>query len=533
MFSLPLHEWLNQQLPAGREMYPHLSSKQLIIRFIQDAIIDGSLPAAVQLPSSRTLAAELGISRNTVISIYQTLQDEGFVVSGHGSGTYVCRVDADVIAKAQRSDPAPHADSGPNPAAESENDGPWFSQRGQKVAFHPLNQFYVKRPFCAGVHDLGLFPIKIWNQLQQRHWKQAELSSLVEGEPGGLPLLRQAIAEHLRISRGVRCDASQVIITDGTSQSIDLITRLLCDTGDDVWFENPGHWAAAKMFEGNGLHLRPIDVDECGMPCPDQVPAAEFGTPPNWPGAAPRIVCLTPSHQFPLGGVMPTERRLSWLRFAQRTKSILLEDDYDSEYRFGALPLQSLQGLDEHNRVIYLGTFSKTLFVGIRIAYLIAPKALAQHFAQASADLYREGEQVAQAVLAAFIREGHYASHLRRTRLIYAERRQVLQATLKQALAPAFASGDVAFTGEDVGVHLTLRLPDTVDDQIVAQRAADAGITVLPLSGYCIGASRSGLVLSYASTSAEQIAPLARRLGEIIADALGAPGPKWCSSCPD
>ncbi|MES2115018.1 MAG: PLP-dependent aminotransferase family protein [Pseudomonadota bacterium] len=494
MFSLPLHEWLNQQLPGGQAAWPALSRKHLIIRLIQNAILDGTLPAAVQLPSTRMLAAELGIARNTVVSIYETLQDEGFVVIGHGSGTYVCRVEPDVVTGALREAATP--------------DGPSFSARGRGIVSHPLNRYYIKRPFCPGVHDLTLFPLKIWNQLQQRHWKQAEASSLVEGEPGGLPALRQAIAEHLRVSRGVRCETDQVIITDGTSQSLDLIARLLADTGDEVWFENPGHWAASKVFDGNGLRLRPIDVDDQGMPCPDG-----SDTPP-------RLVYLTPSHQFPLGGVMPLQRRQQWLEFARRHDSVLLEDDYDSEYRFGAAPLQSLQGLDSQHRVIYLGTFSKTLFVGIRLAYFVVPPALARDFAHASADLYREGEQVGQAVLAAFIREGHYDSHLRRTRLVYAERRQVLTDTLQAALAPWFASGAVGFAGEDVGVHCTLRLPDAVDDQAVAQAAADAGISVMPLSGYCLGTRRSGLVLSYAATTVEDIVPLARQLGAVIASLL-------------
>lgn len=499
MFSLPLHEWLDQQLPGGQAAWPTLSRKHLIIRLIQNAILDGTLPAAVQLPSTRTLAAELGIARNTVVSIYETLQDEGFVVIGQGSGTYVCRVEPEVVAGARQEPAAP--------------DGPAFSVRGHGIVSHPLNRFYAKRPFCPGVHDLSLFPLKIWHQLQQRHWKQAETASLVEGEPGGLPALRQAIAEHLRVSRGVRCEAQQVIITDGTSQSLDLIARLLADTGDQVWFENPGHWAASKVFDGNGLRLHPVDVDEQGMPCP----ADEDGC-----ARPPKLVYLTPSHQFPLGGVMPLQRRLDWLRFAERHGSVLLEDDYDSEYRFGATPLQSLQGLDKAHRVIYLGTFSKTLFVGIRLAYLVVPPALASHFAHASADLYREGEQVAQSVLAAFLREGHYDSHLRRTRLIYAERRQVMVATLKQALAPLFAAGAIAFTGEDVGVHCTLRLPDAVDDQAVAQAAADAGISVMPLSGYCIGTSLSGLVMSYAATTSEEIVPLARTLAAVIGAACAA-----------
>ncbi|MFA9217684.1 MAG: PLP-dependent aminotransferase family protein [Sphingomonadaceae bacterium] len=500
MFSLPLHEWLSQQLPALQAAQPALSRRQLIVRLIRQAILDGTLPAPVQLPSTRTLSAELGIARNTVVSIYETLQDEGLVAIGHGSGTYVCRVAADTPAAAP-------ASVSVTPAAP---EGPAFSARGQAIVGHPLNRFYIKRPFCAGVHDLTLFPLKLWHQLQQRHWKQDASVALAEGEAGGLPALRQAIAEHLRVSRGVRCEAAQVIITDGTSQSLDLIARLLADTGDVVWFENPGHWAASKVFDGNGLRLQPVDVDDDGMPCP---PAS---------AAPPRLVYLTPSHQFPLGGVMPLARRQQWLQFAQLHGSVLLEDDYDSEYRFGAAPLPSLQGLDGAQRVIYLGTFSKTLFVGIRLAYLVVPPALAAAFAHASADLYREGEQVGQAVLADFIREGHYASHLRRTRVIYAERRQVLVATLQAALAPAFAAGTVAFSGADVGVHLTLRLPDAVDDEAVAQAAAEAGISVLPLSGYCTGTRRSGLVLSYAATSSDAIVPLARQLGAVIAAALAA-----------
>jgi GntR family transcriptional regulator/MocR family aminotransferase len=523
-----LVEWLQQAWLAqdaahaaeGPQPAPTLAAR--LTALLRHAILDGVAPPAHRLPSTRALADALAIARNTVVPVYEQLRAEGFVVAGRGSGTYVCRIapeglpaafppapplaPAPARGDAARRAPADGAGGGAPPTAAPLA----FSRRGRRYHSHPLHAFWTRQPFCPGQFDFALFPQRLWNRLQQRHLRRADPAQLEPGEPGGAPELRQAIAEHVRATRGVRCEPGQVIITDGTGESLDLVARLMCDPGDAVVLEDPGYWPATQVFSDHGLQLQPTPVDAHGLPVPRLAREQRL----------PRMAYLTPSNQFPTGGVMPLARRLEWLQFAARHDTLLLEDDYDSEYRYGGAPFPSLQGQDGAGRVIYLGTFSKTVYPGIRVAFLVVPAALAQVFADASADFYRDGDQIVQQVLADFMREGHYAAHVRTLRREYALRREAMLQALWRALPHELSSGRLAIVSGARGVHLTLALPDHVCDRTVARAAIARGVTAIPLSVYAQQVPWQGLVLSFAATPVPDIGPLVDRLAPVLGAAL-------------
>lgn len=491
------HAWAH---PAPDEAALPIGAR--LTRQIRRAILDRVVPPAHRLPSTRALAQALGIARNTVVPVYEQLRAEGFVVAGQGSGTYVCRIAPEALPAAARAAQPAEAPRASAPLA--------FSRRGRRYHSHPLHEFWTRQPFCPGQFDFELFPHRLWNRLQQRQLRRADPVQLEQGEPGGAPELRQAIAEHVRATRGVRCAPDQVIITDGTGESIDLVARLMCDPGDAVLLEDPGYWAATQVLSDHGLRLRPMPVDAHGLP----VPVLRRGE------RAPRVVYLTPSNQFPTGGAMPLARRLEWLRFAARHGTLLLEDDYDSEYRYEGAPFPSLQGQDAAGRVIYLGTFSKTVYPGIRVAFLVVPPGLQRVFADASADFYRDGDQIVQQVLADFMREGHYAAHVRTLRREYALRREAMLRALAEALPREFATQRLSVVSGARGVHLTLALPDDVDDRAVARAAIARGVTAIPLSVYAMRVAWRGLVLSFAATPVAGIAPLVDALAPVLRNAL-------------
>jgi GntR family transcriptional regulator / MocR family aminotransferase len=500
-----LVEWLQHAWADAAAAERELPLGARLTQLIRRAILERVAPPAHRLPSTRGLAQALCIARNTVVPVYEQLRAEGFVVAGHGSGTYVCRIAPDALPAAAR----------PAQAVEPRLAAPLaFSRRGRRYHSHPLHEFWTRQPFCPGQFDFELFPHRLWNRLQQRQLRRADPVQLEQGEPGGAPELRQAIAEHVRATRGVRCAPDQVIITDGTGESIDLVARLMCDPGDAVLLEDPGYWAATQVLSDHGLRLQPVPVDALGLP----VPKLRRGQ------RAPRLAYLTPSNQFPTGGVMPLARRLEWLQFAARHDTLLLEDDYDSEYRYEGAPFPSLQGQDGAGRVIYLGTFSKTVYPGIRVAFLVVPQGLQRVFADASADFYRDGDQIVQQVLADFMREGHYAAHVRTLRREYALRREAMLRALREALPREFASRRLSVVSGARGVHLTLALPDGIDDRAVAREAIAHGVTAIPLSVYAMRVPWRGLVLSFAATPAARIGPLVAALAPVLHRALARTG---------
>jgi GntR family transcriptional regulator/MocR family aminotransferase len=478
-----LSDWLQERLDkqSGPPLYRQLHNLLLA------AVLDGQLPAGTKLPASRLLARELGIARNTVIEVYENLRAQGCVEGRHGSGTYVADLSVDHIIEV----PRPAADTPARHAAS--NVRPVLSKRGQSLiagaGFSPRQW----GAFMPGVPDVREFPARVWTRLQNRHWRKAIPEQLSYAPEGGLPALRRALAEYLRSARSVRCEPEQIIITTGIHQSIDLTTRLLADPGDSVWLEDPCYWGLRSTLRSLGMVLQPLPVDAEGL---DWQAA---GTSP-----APRFVIATPSHQYPLGMGMSLARRQALLEYCRLNGSWIIEDDYDSEFRYGTRPIASLQGLDSNELVIYIGSFSKTLFPGLRLGYLVAPPQLAGTFSKGSAELYREGQLQQQAVLADFITDGHLSAHIRRMRGLYSRRRQCLLEAVQAAFGEKFE-----VVGNNAGLHLVVRLPDEVDDVAVAEAALQQGVLVRPLSRYYhqFATGQRGLLLGYACVTEAEITP--------------------------
>lgn len=492
--SADMADWLSARMQAQ----PGLTLGASLALALREGVLQGALAAGERLPSTRWLAERLGVARNTVVAVYAQLMDEGVLVAGQGSGTFVSQ------ALVER--PATAASVVAQQAAAALP----LSARGLRYQRHPIHRFWSKEPFCPGGFDASLFPHALWNRLLAQSLRQTDAGQLGGGEPGGAPALREAIAQHVRTTRGVRCAPRQIIITDGTAQSLELIARLLCDPGDRVLVENPCYWGASQTLSDLGLQLEPVDVDSDGLPLP-----------PRRSGARPRLVYLTPSHQFPTGAVMPLARRLQWLAHAREHGLLLVEDDYDSEYRYTGKPFPSLQGLDTEvdagAHVLYLGSFSKTMYPGIRVGFMVVPPSLAEVFGQASADFYRDGDQLVQQGLARFMSEGHYATHVRALRREFGARRHALVAALQQQLPDLLApAGPLRLMGGERGVHLTLGLPDTVDDQALALACRAQGVTLVPLSVYCVGRVQRGLVMSFAASPVDQLEGLVRRMAATL-----------------
>nr|WP_199111115.1 PLP-dependent aminotransferase family protein [Collimonas sp. PA-H2] len=463
-----------------------------IYQAIREAILSQLLPSAMQLPSSRDLARELGISRNTVTYAYEQLIAEGYLETRAGSGTYIADTTPDQIPETRLNTP-PLTD----PSGQSE-----LSAHGAQLLQQAGVSDLQWGAFMPGVPDVTLFPNKIWSRLQNKHWRRSRADLLTYGDAGGYLPLREAIAEYLRMARSVNCNAGQVIITTGIHQSLDIVVKLLGEHGDSAWVEEPCYWGTRSVLNSLGIKPVAIPVDAEGM----RMRLANLRQPP-------RFICATPSHQYPLGMVMSLSRRRMLLEYAAQRKVWIIEDDYDSEFRYGSRPLASLQGMDTDGRVLYMGTFSKTMFPSLRIGFMVVPEALANAFAVGVSELYRGSQVFMQAIMADFMTEGHFASHIRRMRLLYAERLHLLQAAIERH----FGDG-VTLTGGEAGLHLALGLPAQCDDLAISRAARVAGIVARPLSRYYMNSetARNGLLLGYACVPNEQIAPAFDKLAAII-----------------
>ncbi|MBA3826972.1 MAG: PLP-dependent aminotransferase family protein, partial [Ktedonobacterales bacterium] len=345
--------------------------------------------------------------------------------------------------------------------------------------------------FRTGIPDLAGFPFDVWGQIAARHWRAPDLNWLGYGDPAGYLPLRAAIAGYLGEARAVRCTPEQIIITNGSQGGIDLAARVLLDPGDAVWMEDPGYAGARGALVGAGMRLIPVPVGPEGL----EVATGEALCP------TARLAYVSPSHQYPLGVTMSLRRRLDLLAWAKQAGAWVLEDDYDSEYRYTGRPLAALQGLDSSGRVIYIGTFSKVLFPALRLGYVVVPPDLVQPFGAARALIDRHSPTVDQAILADFIAEGHFARHIRRMRERYAERQGVLAAELRRILP-----NHLAVTSAAAGMFLVATLPAGSNDRTLTQRLAARGITAGALSIYYHGpAPRHALLLGYAAFTPQQI----------------------------
>lgn len=488
MFERIIHEHVLQELE--REGATPLSQQVYLI--FSRLILDGLLAAGTKLPASRALAEELGLSRNTIIIAYEQLMAEGYVETRTGSGTFVSQTVPDLssrmFARALSTD--------------ERKEQPMLSRRGTQLVEGAQATERQWGAFVPGVPDVTLFPHQRWLRLLRKHWRAPAPELLTYAHGAGYLPLRQALCEHLRLMRSVYCEPEQVLITGGIHQSLGLIARMLADEQNRVWMEDPGYWGASSVLRSSGLQLEPVPVDEEGLN-----PSFEQTQQP------PKLIFVTPSHQYPLGHVMSLSRRRMLLAYARQHGVWIIEDDYDSEFRFGGRPIASLQGLDENGRVLYLGTFSKTLFPSLRLGFMVVPKALAGFMALGLSELYREGRLIEQAALADFIAQGEYASHIRKMRAVYARRQTLLREAIERHFGPGWP-----MSTEQAGLHLVLHLPPGIDDvQLSRQAFEQLGVWVRPLSNYFAGPrQQSGLLFGYAAVSDEIIGPTFDRLAEMI-----------------
>ncbi|HET6596798.1 MAG TPA: PLP-dependent aminotransferase family protein [Anaerolineales bacterium] len=472
--------------PLHRQLYTHL----------QTAILRGDLKPGTRLPSTRALATQLNISRNTVLNAYQQLIAEGYLDGRVGRGTFVAQILPD------------HLLTAPQPrdlveTLSAEPDKPRFSEQARlqlsvpRMPLGPPDGTSVSaRPFRFGVPALRSFPYKLWSRLLIHKARHLPASAFPYQHAAGYSPLREAIAAHAMVSRGVHCTAEQIIVMSGAQGGLDLAARVLINAGDPVWMEDPGYLKARGAFLGSGANIIPVPVDQEGLVVEAGVARA--------PGA--RLAYLTPSHQFPLGVTLSLARRLALLDWAKRADAYILEDDYDSEYHYTRRPLPALQGLDHDGRVIYIGTFSKVLFPALRIGYLILPPPLVEAFRTVRNLIDTHPPMLEQAVLADFIVEGHFTRHLRKMRSLYAERRA--------AILEAAHKINLEIHPPEAGMHCVGWLPQGMDAFALVREAANRGVDIVPVSHFSIEPlARDGILLGYSEYSVEQIQNGMRHLG--------------------
>lgn len=470
--------WLVEGMHLALDRRGAQTKAHCLYTTLRSWIQNTELRAGTRLPSSRVLAHALGISRNTALAAMDHLAAEGFVEAHAGAGMYVAALDFSTSRQKE--------------AAVREAGSARLSSRGQALLSFSAELDIKSRAFAPGVPAFGMFPHRQWQRLLRRHRLKARTEWLDYQVGGGHPALKAAIADYVRLSRGVQCKSHQIVITRGAQQAFDLIARLLADPGDTAWIEEPGYQGAQAAFVSAGQHVVPVPVDHTGI---DTTHIPREST-------APRLIYVTPSHQYPLGVTMPMARRLALIEAAQRHKAWIIEDDYDSEFRYVSPPLSSLQGLAGAPPILYVGTFSKVLYPGLQLGYLVAPEALVDDFRHANARLFREGDYVVQSALAEFMDTGEFARHVARMRRCYRQR----QAALRRVLAPAVANG-LSLSEGHAGMHLVAKFESLDFEQSLVDKALRAGVTLAPLSQYFIGDNpEPGLVLGYAAYDSQAIA---------------------------
>ncbi len=470
---------------AGQRLY------RQIYDWFQQAILEGRLRPGQRVPSTRSLAEELKLSRIPVITAYEQLHAEGYLETFKGAGTAVAAaIPRDAFTPAK-----------PAPAAQREK--PRAARRlRETMALPPDLNAETLGIFRVSLPALDHFPSDIWASLVTRHARNPCRLALAYGGPMGHLPFREAVAEYLGAARGVRCDASQILVVSGSQHGLSVIARALLDAGDVVWMEEPGYPGAQRAFMMADVRPVAVPVDHDGLDVEEGMRRANNA----------RAAYITPSHQYPLGMTMSAARRMMLLNWAARRRAWIVEDDYDSEYRFGSRPLGAVQGMGQGDRVIYVGTFSKVLFPSLRVGYLVIPKALVPIFSVARDALDLFPSVLFQKALADFIREGHFARHIRRMRMLYMNRRDMLV----EALTSTLGQG-IEIVSAGAGMHLVCLLPEGMNDRQVCAKAAEAGISVIPLSTCYLGKpARPGLVMGYGGTDRKDIETGVLRLAKIL-----------------
>ncbi|NYD79464.1 MocR-like pyridoxine biosynthesis transcription factor PdxR [Arthrobacter cupressi] len=440
--------------PLHRQLYAQLRTQ----------ILTGALPSGTRLPSTRTLVAELGVSRITVVTAFEQLTAEGFLRSRAGDGTYVDTLWSDAAPQ----QPMPRPPLSERGAATSSRGTDLFSEAPHSWAPSETESFVASQVASSA------FPAATWKRLLARHAGRTDPTLIGYSDPHGHPALREAIADYVNDVRGLGCTADQVVVTSGAQQAFNVLAVLLLDVGDPVIVEDPGHISGRLAFQSLGCPVRGVPVDEEGAVLPDELDeAGDDGVSPA------RLACLTPARQHPLGIAMSPARRAEWIAWAQRNGSWIVEDDCDSELRYRGKLLPTLFGLDLSRHVITVGSFSKVLAPSIRLGYCVLPEDLVEPFASASSVIGRPPAMVLQAALTDFLAEGHLHAHLRRTRRLYSARQDALLQAISQQLDHRIHAGPV-----DAGLHVIGWLRENADDIAVARGLAAGGVYTYPLGEY-------------------------------------------------
>jgi len=463
---------------------------------IRSAILAGALRPGTKLPSTRDLADQLAVSRSAIVSAYEQLLAEGYTSGKIGSGTYIS---AEIPAAM-----GPRSPKAKQPAPVRRAAAPQTAFDTDLLDATKRND---DRPFNLGRTLLDARTVDVWRKLSLRTVRSISRIHLGYSDPRGLPELRRSICEYLQAARSVRCDPDQVVITGGTQQAIDIVIRVLLGPEKQVWIEDPGYPLTRQALVAAGVQVRPIRVDAQGIDVRAGIKAA----------AKARAVFITPSHQFPTGVVLSMGRRLELLDWAQQNDAWIVEDDYASEFRYSGRPLASLQGLDDTGRVIYIGTLNKALFPGLRLGYAVVPHALLKPFIAARYLMDRHSSTLDQAVVASFMSEGHFASHIRRIRLLYHEQRDALASALKRHLRD-----ELTAVVPDQGMHLVAYTRKGLSDVSLERAATQNGVIVKAMSRLYVAApAKSALMFGFSGYPRPAIAPAVARLARSVRAAAG------------
>jgi GntR family transcriptional regulator/MocR family aminotransferase len=453
-----------------------------IYRQLRQAMLDGRLQPCERLPPTRELAERLNVARSTVAVAYDRLMGEGFVTSRVGAGTFV-------------GEHVSRATVPPMPAASALRPRPIWDDVPIRFV-RSLATWQAEFDFRPGVPDASLFPFEAWRRLVALGWRASAPGLATYGDPAGHDGLRDAIAHHIGLSRGVQASAEDVTVTSGTQQALDVVARVFVAPGERVAVEDPGYPPPRRLFASLGARVAPVPVDAEGL--------VVEALPPDT-----RLVYVSPSHQFPLGMSMSLSRRLALLAWARRHDAAIVEDDYDSEFRFGARPIEPLRALDESGRVIYVGSFSKTMLPVLRLGFVVTPPSLTEAVRAAKYLTDWHTASPTQAALARFIDQGGFARHIRRMRTVYQARHRLIVDTLTHDFAR-----HLEVVPSHVGLHVCALAPGLDGDQLAAvvDRASAAGVNVAPLSRFAVDDQRAGLPIGYGAIATDRIADGLARL---------------------
>jgi len=472
--------------PAGESLYRWLYDE------LRSAILGGRLRPGARLPATRDLATAYGLSRATIVTAFEQLKSEGYVEGQSGSGTYVSQVLPEQLLNVR----------GPRAAKRLPHRRVALSAYARRlqpfrgVPPRPIRAFRANQP------ALDLFPTTLWAQVAARRLRRVSTNLLAGGEALGYRPLRQAVADYLNSSRGVKCTAEQVLILSGAQEALDRTARILLNPGEPVWMEEPGYPGAAVVFRAVGARICPVPVDAEGLDLDRAQKKCKSA----------RLIYTTPAHQFPLGVTMSLRRRLALLEWARRSGTLIFEDDYDSEYRYSGRPVPAMQGLDRSGVVIFAGSFSAVLFPALRLGYLVVPPDMVDVFAAAESVSTHHPPLLEQAILCDFITEGHFARHIRRMRELYAERLSVLLEAARDQLADVLEISTV-----EAGLQTVGWLKRGIRAERVAELAARCDLEVVPLSHYASGRSRrEGIILGFAAVDPRELRRGAEELSGVL-----------------